>query len=98
MTTPAPATDRQMAYLRKLVEAQGSDIRTFLINQGITKTEGWPVPEIVAAVPTKAQASRLIDSLAPASTGYARRSRGGRRYTPMYRCTHEDYPCCGCER
>lgn len=36
----------------------------------------------------------------PSSTGGRGRSSRGRygRRTAYVRCTHEDYPCCGCER
>ncbi len=80
MTT---ATDRQMSYLRTLVERTGTDLSTFLVERGISETG-----------PSKSQASDLISELAPPSIRHLRISR---RYV-SYRCTHEDYPCCGCER
>lgn len=93
--TSTPATDNQMAYLRKLVADAGGDISQFLIERGITKHEGFPQPIIVARLPSKSEASRLIDELAPPRTSSYRRGARRRTYTTT-RCTHEDYPCCGC--
>ena len=91
-----PATDRQMSYLTKLVTATGTDLRSFLIDHGYCHAT---MTGTVAGRPSKDAASALISELAPerSTTRYARSGLTGRRlrYT-SYRCTHEDYPCCGC--
>jgi hypothetical protein len=98
-----PATDRQMRYLRDLVEATGAELGPYLIKRGISEQKGWREPYLAATRPSKEQASRLIAELAPARS-YSDPRRGGRRSrysgrrTYFERCTHEDYPCCGCER
>lgn len=41
--------------------------------------------------------TRVAASTDPAPPAPVRQSGSGRRrYVPTYRCTHEDYPCCGC--
>ena len=32
-----PATDRQLAYLRKLVDQSGGEIHAYLVDHGVTK-------------------------------------------------------------
>jgi hypothetical protein len=51
MRPATPATAKQLAYLRTLVEATGEDYRAFLIDHGYR------------AAPCKSEASRLIDML-----------------------------------
>lgn len=92
-TTGTPATPKQMAYLRKLVAAEGLDLDTWLIERGCSREVGFPQSRTVADVPSKSQASRLIDELAPRQP---RRPRYSGRRPMFYKCTHEDYPCCGC--
>lgn len=97
---PAPATERQMSYLRSLVaQTETPDIHDYLVAHGISELTGCPTAQATARRPSKSEASRLIDELAPAHGRkpyrYNARGRYVRAYTP---CTHEDYPCCGCER
>ena len=61
MTTQA--TPKQMNYLRSLVAASGQEIHEYLISHGICHQAGWREPYQVADMPSKAQASRLIDEL-----------------------------------
>jgi hypothetical protein len=95
MAVTVAASEKQMRYLRDLVSAAGLDMSKFLIERGISEVKGWPTGETVARLPSKAEASRLIDELVPTRGSYRPR---GRRHVRFYRCTHEDYPCCGCER
>jgi hypothetical protein len=95
------ATPKQMNYLRKLVAQSGQEIHAFLTERGICHLAGFREPTQVADMPSKDQASRFIDELQTALGIESRpyRPRGGygrRRRVESFRCTHEDYPCCGC--
>jgi hypothetical protein len=59
--TLTPATDKQMAYLRKLVASTDTpDIHDYLVSRGVCETN---IGGTFAKVPSKIMASRLIDEL-----------------------------------
>lgn len=61
--SPAPCTDKQLAYLRKLVEERGEKLETFLVDNGISRTTGFPQPRQVAERPSRIMASTMIAHL-----------------------------------
>jgi hypothetical protein len=94
-TTTREPTDKMYKYLLDLVAQRGEDMHAFLVAEGITKLEGFPQAVVVARKPSYDECRRLLDKIAPQRSSSYRGRRGGYR-RPIYRCTHEDYPCCSC--
>lgn len=98
MTVTAP-TPRQQAYLSKLRNEVGAEAYAAALTAVIGPLDCYGSRQ--SGPISRTQVSMLISDLA-ALAGHETRprssSRGkyGRSYRPVYRCTHEDYPCCGC--
>ena len=58
----ARATEKQLAYIRKLLGPE-RDIHAFMIDHGHYELKGFREPYKSATVPSKTQASAMIDEL-----------------------------------
>lgn len=87
--TGSAPTAKQTAYLDALITKAGMTRREWEESVGLIEANPWGGRLRTEAI-TRANVSRWIDAL---------QAHTSTRRALLYanRCTHEDYPCCGCE-